>query len=256
MYGNRLGISIVLAVVLHIAAAYLLAHLPEQPRLQRPVTVEMRVVDPPKPPDQPPPEPPKPEEAPKPEPVPTEQPTPLEMHKVQPQAMHVSARADKTHDTPRSERAVVTGDSTDTPTFGFTIESTSEGGKGPAMPVGNTLQVPSGGPAVDKPKALAAPVLARDVTKDPLPKGDCRGAYTEEAREAGIEGLVVLSLVVDPEGNTREIHVVQKLGHGLDENAVAALKACRFTPGEHNGQAVAVKIARFKLRYLLAESGE
>ena len=161
MYGNRLGISVAIAVVLHVVAAYLLLRLPEQPRLQRPVVVEMRVVDPPKPPDQPPPEPPKPEpEAPKPEVVPTEQPQPLEMHKVQPQALHVTARADKTHDTPRSERAVTTGDSTDTPTFGFSIESTSESGRGPAMPVGNTLQVPSGGPAVDKPKALAAPVLA------------------------------------------------------------------------------------------------
>ncbi len=256
MYGNRLGISIALAVVLHIAAAFLLSRLPDQPRLQRPVTVEMRVIDPPKPPDEPPPEPPKPEEAPKPEPKPLEQPTPLEVHKVQPQTMHVTARADKTHDTPRSERAVVTGDSTDTPTFGFSIESTSEGGKGPAMPVGNTLQIPSGGPAVDKPKALAAPVLARDVTKDPLPKGNCRGAYTEEAKEAGIEGLVVLSLVVDPEGNTRDIHVVQKLGHGLDEAAIAAVKACKFSPGEHNGQAVAVKIPSFKLRFVMADSGE
>ena len=256
MYRNRLGISIAIAVILHVAAALWLASLPEQPRLQRPVVVEMRVVDPPKPLDQPPPEPPKPEEAPKVEPTPTEQPEPVEMKKVQPQALHVSARADKTHDTPRSERAVTTGDSTDTPTFGFTIESTSASGNGPAMPVGNTLQVPSGGPAVDKPKPLAAPVLARDVTKDPLPKGKCSGTYTEAARDAGIEGQVVLSLVVDPEGNTRDIRVVQKLGHGLDEAAIAALKACKFSPGEHNGQAVAVTIPRFKLTFVLAESGE
>ena len=46
MYGNRLGISIAIAVVLHVAAAYFLSRLPEQPRLQRPVIVEMRVVDP------------------------------------------------------------------------------------------------------------------------------------------------------------------------------------------------------------------
>jgi TonB family protein len=256
MYGNRLGISIALAVILHIVAALILSNLPEQPRLQRPVTVEMRVIDPPKPPDQPPPEPEKPKEPEKIEPTPTEQPKPLEMLKVQPQAMHVSARADKTHDTPRSERAVTTGDSTDTPTFGFSLESTSESGKGPAMPVGNTLQAPSGGPREDKPKALAAPVAARDVTKDPLPKGDCHGQYTEAARDAGIEGLVVLSVVVDAEGNARDIHLVEKLGHGLDEAAIVALKACKFSPGEHNGQAVAVRIPRFKLRFLLANSGE
>lgn len=256
MYGGRLGISIAGAVVLHVAAAYFLSQLPEQPRLQRPVVVEMRVVEPPKPPEQPPPEPEKPQEAPKPEPQPTQEAPPLEMHQVQPQALRVSARTDRTHNTAPSERAVTTGDATDTPTFGFSIESTSEGGKGPAMPVGNTLMVPSGGPAVAKPKPLAAPVAARDVTKDPLPKGNCRGAYTEDARDAGIEGLVVLSLVVDPQGNTRDIHVVQKLGHGLDEAAIAALKGCKFSPGEHNGEAVAVRIPAFKLRFILADSGE
>ena len=255
MYGGRLGTSIAIAVVLHVAAAYLLMRLPEQPRLQRPVTVEMRVIDPPKPPDEPPPEPPKPEVAPKPEPTPLEQPTPLELHKVQPQAMHVTARADKTHDTPRSERAVTTGDSTDTPTFGFSLESTSESGKGPAMPVGNTLQMPSGGPAVDKPKALAAPVLARDVTKDPLPKGDCPGVYTDEATAAGIEGVVVLSLVVDADGNTRDIRVVKKLGYGLDTAAIAALKACKFSPGESNGKRVPIEIRSFKVRFILPDSG-
>ena len=178
------------------------------------------------------------------------------MHKVQPQAMHVAARADKTHDTPRSERAVVTGDSTDTPTFGFTIESTSEGGKGPAMPVGNTLQVPSGGPAVDKPKALAAPVLARDVTKAPLMISNCRGEYTEAARDAGVEGTVVISAVVDPDGNTRDIHVVEKLGHGLDEAAITAVKNCKYSPGEHNGQKVAVRIPRIPVRFYMGGSGD
>lgn len=253
MYGNRLGISTLLAVVLHVVAAWLLLRLPEQPRLQRPTTVEMRVVDPPKPPDQPPPEPPKPE--PTPEPTPTEQPKPLEMHPQKPQALHITARADKTHDTPRSEHAVVTGDTTDTPTFGFSLESTSEAGKGPAMPVGNTLQVPSGGPREDKPKPLNVPVAARDVTKDPLPKGNCAGVYTDAARDAAIEGVVVLSLVVDPEGNTRDVHVVKKLGFGLDEAAIAALKACKFSPGQSNGHNVAVEIRSFKVRFVLPDSG-
>ena len=255
MYGNRLGISVALAVVLHVAAAFLLSRLPDQPRLQRPVTVEMRVVDPPKPPDQPPPEPPKPEEPAKVEPTPTE-PKPLEMQQQKPQAMHVSARADKTHDTARSERAVVTGDSTDTPTFGFSIESTSESGKGPAMPVGNTLQAPSGGPREDKPKALAAPVLARDVTKAPLPIGNCHGDYTEAARDAGVEGTVIITAVVDADGSTRDIHVVEKLGHGLDEAAIAAVKHCKYSPGEHNGQKVAVRIPRIPVRFYMGGSGD
>ena len=253
MYTGRLLTSIALAAILHMALAYFLAQLPEQPRLQK-VTVEMRVVDPPPSAPEPPPEPEKPKEPEKPLDQPLEK--PLEAQQQKPQAMHVTARADKTHDTAKSERAVVTDNSTDVPTFGFSIESTSESGKGPAMPVGNTLQVPSGGPREDKPKALAAPVAARDVTKDPLPKIECHGVYTDEATAAGIEGVVIVSAVIDVDGTTRDIKVVEKLGYGLDAAAIAAVKHCKYTPGEHNGQAVPVRIPRITVRFVLPNAGD
>ena len=262
MYGGRLTGALVVAGVLHVAVALLLARLPEQPRPPQRVTVEMRVVTPPPSQPEPPPQtPPPPEPTPEPEPIaqqqPQEQPTQPAPHTTKPQAMKVSARATGDHDTAPSERAVTVGDSTDTPQFGFSLESTSEAGKGPAMPVGNTLMAPGGGPRVDNPKPLAAaPVAARDVTKDPLPVGRCRGEYTPDAHDAGVEGVVILSLTVDADGNARDIKLVQKLGHGLDEAAMDALKRCKFSPGEHNGQKVAVRIPAFKLRFVLQESGD
>jgi len=46
--------------------------------------------------------------------------------------------------------------------------------------------------------------------------------YSAEAREAKIEGAVVLGTVVGVDGNARDIRVVQSLGHGLDEKAIEA----------------------------------
>ena len=85
----------------------------------------------------------------------------------------------------------------------------------------------------------------------PLPKGRCTGEYTEEARQAAIEGTVVLDLVVGEDGVVRDIVVVHGLDHGLTGAAVAAAKRCRFTPGERNGQPVPVRVRGFKITFYL-----
>ena len=62
---------------------------------------------------------------------------------------------------------------------------------------------------------------------------------------------MVLDLVVGADGRAKNIKVVAGLGHGLNEAAVAALKACRFTPGERSGVPVPVRIREFKIRFFL-----
>ena len=133
------------------------------------------------------------------------------------------------------------------------MNSTTEFGDGPVVPTGNTVGVdpksaPSHGGEV---KPLAAPVQAYEVTKMPLPVGRCTGEYTDEAKQAGIEGTVILDLVVGADGVPTEITVVQGLDHGLTEAAVRALKGCRFTPGERSGEAVPVRVRGFKIRFFL-----
>lgn len=88
----------------------------------------------------------------------------------------------------------------------------------------------------------------------PLPRGRCAGKYTDEARAAAIEGVVELDLIVDAEGKARDITVTSRLSHGLTEAAVSALAACRFTPGERNGVAVAVRVRSFKIRFYLQDA--
>jgi len=63
---------------------------------------------------------------------------------------------------------------------------------------------------------------------------------TEEARQAGISGMVLVSLVVDAEGNPRDLAVARGLGYGLDENALDAVRQWRFRSGLKDGTPVAV----------------
>ena len=133
------------------------------------------------------------------------------------------------------------------------MESTTAAGNGPVVPFGNTLQVRPTGRAAEPSaqKPVAPPAQVYEVTKMPLPQGRCAGAYTEEAKKAGIEGKVILDLVVDETGAVRDVVVVQGLPQGLTEAAIAAAKSCRFTPGERGGKPVPVRVRGFKVSFYL-----
>ena len=64
--------------------------------------------------------------------------------------------------------------------------------------------------------------------------------YSEEARKARHQGVVLLYVEVDPDGRAQNIRVVHSLGLGLDEKAIAAVKQWRFVPGKKDGRAVTV----------------
>ena len=54
--------------------------------------------------------------------------------------------------------------------------------------------------------------------------------YTEEARRAGISGMVRLRLVLGADGKVRNILVMRTLSHGLTERAIAAARKIKFKP--------------------------
>jgi protein TonB len=66
--------------------------------------------------------------------------------------------------------------------------------------------------------------------------------YSEEARKVKHMGVVVLWLVVGPDGKPRDIRVVRTLGLGLDEKAIEAVKNWRFEPALKDGKPVAVQV--------------
>jgi TonB family protein len=76
---------------------------------------------------------------------------------------------------------------------------------------------------------------------NPVPIYKPEPSYTREATAAKISGNVLLSLVIDPEGNTRNIKVVRSLDPGLDQKAIEAVSKWRFKPGMKDGNPVAVQ---------------
>jgi TonB family protein len=65
-------------------------------------------------------------------------------------------------------------------------------------------------------------------------------SYTEEARDAKIQGTVVVQVVVNENGIAEDIVIVRSLDEGLDERAKQAIAQWRFEPGTKNGEAVPV----------------
>ncbi len=259
-YESRIAACVVASVVAHFTIAHFLNQLPEQPPMQQPVRVEMKVTDAPPPAPEPEPEPPKPEPKPEEKPEPRPLLTPpkvVQQPHVAPPPKVVIPRDAVPNNAPPSERAVTAGDTTDQPVFGVSLESTSEAGAGPAVQVGNTLQVPTG-PAKDikKIKPLPVPVAADEVTTMPTMGGRCQGEYTAEAKENGIEGVVIMDVLIDEDGNVADIHLVTKIGHGLDESAVKALKACKWKAGQKGGRKVAVRVRGVKMRFILNDDAE
>jgi TonB family protein len=66
--------------------------------------------------------------------------------------------------------------------------------------------------------------------------------YSEEARKAKYQGVVVLWLIVGPDGQPRDIKVSRPLGMGLDQKAIEAVRKWKFEPAKKDGVPVAVQI--------------
>ncbi|HEX4322870.1 MAG TPA: energy transducer TonB [Acidobacteriaceae bacterium] len=76
--------------------------------------------------------------------------------------------------------------------------------------------------------------------------------FSDEARRAKYEGTVVVTLIVDANGNPQNVHVTRTLGMGLDEKAVEAVQKYKFKPAveQKTGKPVPVMVSvevRFRL---------
>lgn len=68
-------------------------------------------------------------------------------------------------------------------------------------------------------------------------------SFSDEARKAKFQGIVLLMLVVGKDGHPYNIRVRQSLGMGLDEKAIESVKNWRFRPATLKGQPVDTQIA-------------
>ena len=68
-------------------------------------------------------------------------------------------------------------------------------------------------------------------------------AYPAEAEARGIEGRVVVQLVVSAEGAVEQAGILESAHPALDAAALDAVLATRFEPARHDGRAVRAELA-------------
>jgi TonB family protein len=74
--------------------------------------------------------------------------------------------------------------------------------------------------------------------------------YTDDARQAHIQGEVGMDIIVHADGSVTVSKVTQPLGYGLDEEAEKAMTKTKCTPGQVDGRAVSV-FAQVKISFRL-----
>jgi len=88
---------------------------------------------------------------------------------------------------------------------------------------------------------ITPPRLLREVKPD----------YTEDARQHGVKGEVLLEIVVRLDGSVGDVRLVDGLGYGLNDRAIAAVRQWRFAPAQRRGVPVDVLVevaVEFRLR--------
>jgi TonB family protein len=91
----------------------------------------------------------------------------------------------------------------------------------------------------------------------PKPIHEEKPQYTKEAMAAGIQGTVMMEMVVQKDGTVGQVEVTRSLDkvYGLDEQAVKAARQWRFEPGKKDGKVVAVLVT-LELTFTLRKKDE
>jgi TonB family protein len=80
---------------------------------------------------------------------------------------------------------------------------------------------------------------------------EVRADYSDEARRANVTGEVLLEIVVRRDGTVGDVKILRRLGAGLDQRAIQAVRQWRFAPARLKGVPVDVVVevsVEFKLR--------
>jgi protein TonB len=136
--------------------------------------------------------------------------------------------------------AVLTSPDTKGPRFSMVLGAadvsagglTSNTGGGGGAKTGGGLAGPSGGGEEEAPVVSVQAQLVSNVSPE----------YPALARDSGLEADVTLEIVVDSGGRVVESKVVRYAGHGFDESALRAIRTARFTPAQHEGSPVRVRM--------------
>jgi len=70
----------------------------------------------------------------------------------------------------------------------------------------------------------------------PVPLNQVEAEFSDEARRAKYQGVCLISLIVDAQGNPQDPRVIRALGMGLDEKALEAVRKYKFKPAMKDGR--------------------
>jgi len=70
----------------------------------------------------------------------------------------------------------------------------------------------------------------------PIPLNSVEAEFSDEARRAKYQGVCLISVIVDAQGNPQNPRVVRALGMGLDEKALEAVRKYKFKPAMKDGK--------------------
>jgi protein TonB len=122
----------------------------------------------------------------------------------------------------------------------------------PTAKAGNTLAKEQDREKLRPDDADSLPIPTDEylVSEMPVLISDFRVPYPPDARKAGVQGAVILDLLIDGEGRVRQAAVAQKLFPSLDDAALKAASSLKFKPARVAEKTVAVRI-RYAYRFVL-----
>ncbi len=85
----------------------------------------------------------------------------------------------------------------------------------------------------------------------PYPIKTVDAEFSPEARRAKYQGVCVVSLIVDAQGNPQNPRVVRSLGMGLDEKAIEAVLKYKFHPAMKDGQTPVPVMVQIEVNFKL-----
>jgi periplasmic protein TonB len=86
------------------------------------------------------------------------------------------------------------------------------------------------------------PKLAGDGVTSPRLLYELAPQFNDETRREKVQGVSVVSLVVNEQRNPQRIVTMRLLGHGLDEKAIEAVRQYKFKPATLHGEPVPVEV--------------
>jgi protein TonB len=175
----------------------------------------------------------RPEEPPPLPPLPPPPPPPRELAKPKPKqakAAPTPQEPSKTPPAPAEEQV------------GLDDSSFGEGAGGPAFHVGTTqMGTPTGGPLGGgaEPERATTPVVPAAMEEARPVKGNPAPIYTDAARKANVEGLIVIEVSIDERGRVLTARVRSGLHPELDAGVRKTIERWSFVPATLAGRSIA-----------------